>query len=113
MVGSSEMIQGTIGCTPNSVPMVFIVFSRDSCGIIIHKYPLCRAYIRISHRGTLVGVHPSIHPKMFTVNSMAALCMGKVDMGHPKLEIEVQPDPRHRRHIGIFGLAHLRLALFP
>ena len=22
--------QGTIGCTPNSVPMVFIAFSRDS-----------------------------------------------------------------------------------
>ena len=30
------------GCTPNSVPMVFIVFSRDSWdwGIITHKYPL-------------------------------------------------------------------------
>ena len=27
------MIQGTIGCTPNSVPMVFIVFSRDSWGL--------------------------------------------------------------------------------
>ena len=25
--------QGTIGCTPNSVPMVFIVFSRDSWGL--------------------------------------------------------------------------------
>ena len=24
--------QGTIGCTPNSVPMVFIVFSRDYWG---------------------------------------------------------------------------------
>ena len=24
--------QGTIGCTPNSVPRVFIVFSRDSWG---------------------------------------------------------------------------------
>ena len=23
-------LQGTIGCTPNSVPMVFLVFSRDS-----------------------------------------------------------------------------------
>ena len=31
--------QGTIGCTPNSVPMVFI---------------------GLSHRGTLVGVHPTI-----------------------------------------------------
>ena len=25
--------QGTIGCTPNSVPMVFIVFSGDSWGL--------------------------------------------------------------------------------
>ena len=25
--------QGTIGRTPNSVPMVFIVFFRDSCGL--------------------------------------------------------------------------------
>ena len=25
--------QGTIGCTPNNVPMVFIVFSRDSWGL--------------------------------------------------------------------------------
>ena len=49
------------GCTPNSVTMVFIVFSRDSWGLyLIHKYPLYRAYIGISHRGTLVGVHPTI-----------------------------------------------------
>ena len=33
------IFQGTIGCTPNSVPMVFI---------------------GISHKGTLVGVHPTI-----------------------------------------------------
>ena len=26
-------VQGTIGCTPNSVPMVFIVFCRDSWGL--------------------------------------------------------------------------------
>ena len=25
--------QGTIGCTPNSIPMIFIVFSRDSWGL--------------------------------------------------------------------------------
>ena len=35
-----SMNQGTIGCTPNSVPMVFIVFSRDSWGLLTHKYPL-------------------------------------------------------------------------
>ena len=48
------MYQGTIGCTPNSVPMVFMMFSRDSWRlqpIITHKYP--RAIGLISHRGTL------------------------------------------------------------
>ena len=37
--------------------MVFIVFSRDSWGLQLttDKYPLYRAYIGISHRGTLVG----------------------------------------------------------
>ena len=38
---------GVLLADPNSVPMVSIVFSRDST----HKYPLYRAYIRISHRG--------------------------------------------------------------
>ena len=28
--------------------------------MITHKYPLYRPYIGISHRGTLVGVHPTI-----------------------------------------------------
>ena len=28
-----SIVQGTIGCTPNSVPMVFIVFSWDSWGL--------------------------------------------------------------------------------
>jgi len=32
-------LQGTIECTPNSVPMVFIVFFRDSWGFIPHIYP--------------------------------------------------------------------------
>ena len=31
--GYSGKYQGTIGCTPNSVPMIFIVFSRDSWGL--------------------------------------------------------------------------------
>ena len=26
-----------------------------------HKYPLSRAYLGISHGGTLVGMHPTIH----------------------------------------------------
>ena len=56
-------VQGTIGCTPYSVPMVFIVFSRDSGGFLpihTHYIGIYRAYIGISHRGTLVGVHPTI-----------------------------------------------------
>ena len=52
--------QGTMGCTPNSVPMVFIGVFYGFLGIMTHKYPLYRAYIGISHRGTLVGVHPTI-----------------------------------------------------
>ena len=32
-------------------------------------YPLCRAYIGISHRGTLVGVHPTIPWQMFWVTT--------------------------------------------
>ena len=54
-----------VGCTPNSVPMVFIVivFSRDSCGLT-HKYPLYRVYIGISHFPGYVGpgVHPCLSP---------------------------------------------------
>ena len=39
-----------MGCAPNNVPMVFIVFSWDSWG---HKYPLHRTYIWVSCRGTV------------------------------------------------------------
>ena len=38
---TKEKNQGTIGCTPNSVPMVFIVFSGVSWRLSpIIKYPL-------------------------------------------------------------------------
>ena len=47
--------QGTTGCDPNSVPMVFIMTIIITC-----KYPPHRAFIGISHRDTLVGVHPTI-----------------------------------------------------
>ena len=55
------LIQGTIGCTPNRVPMVFVVLSLE----ILGDYdPINTHYIGliygISHRGTLVGVHPTI-----------------------------------------------------
>ena len=49
-----------MGCTPNSVPMVFIGVFYGFLGIMTHKYPLYRAYIGISNRGTVVGVHPII-----------------------------------------------------
>ena len=52
-------IKGQLGA-PLSVPMVFIVFSGDSLETITHKYPLYRAYIGISNRVMLVGVHPTI-----------------------------------------------------
>ena len=52
--------QGTIGCTPKSVPMVFSWCSLGILGDYNHQYPLYRAYIGISHRGTLVGVHPTV-----------------------------------------------------
>ena len=71
---SAYFFKGTIGCipnreTPNSVSMEFIVFFfRDSWGLklMTHKFPLYRAYIRISHGGTLVGVHPTI-PSLLTL----------------------------------------------
>ena len=34
--------------------------SRDNWGIMTHKFPLYRAYIGISNRGTLEGVHPTM-----------------------------------------------------
>ena len=43
--------------------MVFIVFSRDSWDYITHKYPLYRAYIGISHRGTLGSGYILAYPK--------------------------------------------------
>lgn len=45
--------------------------------ITTHKYPLCRAYIGISHRGTLVGVLPTI-PWFFQDHSSQ-------DFGAPKI----------------------------
>ena len=43
------------------VPMLFSWCSRMGfLGIITRKYPLSRAYVTTSHRGTLVGVHPTI-----------------------------------------------------
>ncbi len=46
------------GCTPNSVPMVFI---GAHLGILGDNLPINTHYIGISHRGTLgPGVHPTI-----------------------------------------------------
>ena len=48
-----ESHQGTIGCTPSSVHMVFIVFSRDSWALSPIKKTLYMAYIGNSGGGTL------------------------------------------------------------
>ena len=64
---------GTVGCTPNSVPMAFVVFLRGFSGIITPKYPLYRAYKGVSHRGTLVGAHPTIPWKKKTFFASAKL----------------------------------------
>ena len=42
----------TVGCTPNSLPMVFICI----------KYQLYRAYIGVSHRGTLGSGYIQLSP---------------------------------------------------
>ncbi len=56
--------QGTRKGVPRSRTCTTMVFSWCSrwgfLGIITHKYLLYRAYIRISQRGTLVGIHPTI-----------------------------------------------------
>ena len=50
----SYFYQGTIGCTPNSVPMVFIVFNLGILGDEkTHKYPL---YIGLIDRDFPFGV---------------------------------------------------------
>ena len=52
------------GCTPNvRVPMVSIVFNLGILGDYNPEIPtiyIYRAYRGISHRGMLVGVHPTI-----------------------------------------------------
>ena len=49
-------------------------FIQGTIGIITHKYPLYRAYVGISHRGTLVGVHPTIPWFMFFSSYMLDTC---------------------------------------
>ena len=51
--------------TRKGVPLTYVypwhlLCSLGILGIITHKHPLYRAYIGISHRGTLVGLHPTI-----------------------------------------------------
>ncbi len=42
------------------LPWYLLCSTSGFLGIITRKYPLYRAYIGISHGGTLVGVHPTI-----------------------------------------------------
>ena len=61
------LVQGTTG-VPRTVYQWYLLCSTlGFLGIITHKYPLYRAYIGISHRGTVVGVHPTI-PSMVHVS---------------------------------------------
>ena len=53
-------IKGQLGVPPTVYPWYLLCSTLGFLGIITHKYPLQRAYIGISHRGTLVGVHPTI-----------------------------------------------------
>ena len=56
------MCQGTTGCTPNSVPMVFIAFSRDSWGLSINtRYigPMAGEFLCVMHWGCLARVAES------------------------------------------------------
>ena len=62
------IIQGTRTGVPLTVyPWYLLCSTLGFLGIITHKYPLYRAYIGISHRDTLVGVHPCLSPDVFFV----------------------------------------------
>ena len=54
---SSPLFKGQLGVPLTMYP--WYVF-QGFLGITTHKYSLYRAYIGISHRGTLVEVHPTI-----------------------------------------------------
>ena len=54
-----RFINGQLGATLTVYPW-YLLCSLGILGIITHKYSPYRAYIGISHRGTLVGVHPTI-----------------------------------------------------
>ena len=60
-------IKGQLG-VPVTVPIVFTVFSKDSWGIITHKYLLYMAYIGICHRGTLGSGYIQLSPGKKTEN---------------------------------------------
>ena len=53
-------IKGPLGVPLTVYPWYFLCSLWILQDYNTHKYPLSRAYIRISHRGMLVGVHPTI-----------------------------------------------------
>ena len=59
-----EHVKGQLGVPLTVYPWYLLCSTLGFLGIITHKYPrdidLYRAYIGISHRGTLPGVHPTI-----------------------------------------------------
>ena len=65
--------------------MIFIVFSKGSLGIITHKYLLYRAYIGISHRGTLGPGYSQLSPDTVSVKELLGL--GSVVFAPPPLQL--------------------------
>ena len=57
---TATYIKGQLGVPGTVYPWYFLCSTLGFLGIITHKYPLYRACIGISRRGTLVGVHPTI-----------------------------------------------------
>ena len=126
--------------TPNRVPMVLIVFCRDSWGLwSINTYNInthhthyiySRAYTRISHMGpTLVGVHPTIPWKKsvaeivassfrnYTIGPLVCLSRSLSNATRSSILDQVRRLPTLARNgdglPDISGYTHLRLAVYP
>ena len=60
-LGENILSQGTVGCTPNNVPMVFIVFNLGILGDYkTHYIGLISGFPMTGYAG--IGVHPCLSP---------------------------------------------------
>lgn len=66
--------QGIIGCTPISLPMGINCVLWGFLAIITHKFPLYRAYTRISHRGMLGYGYIQLSPDNETTKTRRQPC---------------------------------------